>query len=365
MAFVDQLVSGTNAGIASCVLEIDERNSGGSLLNFSSSTVTFGASAQRSLSRTLNQATTAFVNAGYRITFTTGAAVDMTVRFSKGYLAQAANGQTWTMAFVDQLVSGTNAGIASCVLEIDERNSGGSLLNFSSSTVTFGASAQRSLSRTLNQATTAFVNAGYRITFTTGAAVDMTVRFSKGYLAQVASFTAFTDSLSNSANAKFVAFAGGDLAVGTAAGLDVWLQSAPGLRETAKARRTANVYDQTWGQFSGVTTDATPTVFASVPIPEGKGFRFRATVAAVQYGGTATEKATYDVTGLVSRDLGGNVSVVTTTTTVSEVTASMDAIAQANTTAQTLELTATGKAATRIEWLAGLELYDAGLQAAA
>jgi hypothetical protein len=179
----------------------------------------------------------------------------------------------------------------------------------------------------------------------------------------VASYVA--DGLSNNDNHKAVAFSGGDLVIGTAAGVDSILASAPGLRETAKGRKPVPVYDPTWGTFLGVTTDATPTVFASIPIPEGKGYRFRCTIAAEMYGGTATEKAVYDITGIVTRDIGGNVVVVSTTTTVSEVTAAMDCVAQANTTAQTLEIKGTGKAATRIAWFDGQELYDIGLQQAA
>lgn len=177
----------------------------------------------------------------------------------------------------------------------------------------------------------------------------------------------YFDALSGSANAKAAAFAGGKLAVVTAAGVDVWIPSADGLRAINDAVGSSKrpFYDPTWGQYFGVTTDATPTVFAAIPIPEGKAFRFRATVAAIQWGGTATEKAVYDITGVVSRDIGGNVVVVSTTTTISEVTSSMDCIAQANTTAQTLEIKGTGKASTRIAWFDGQELYDVGLQAAA
>ncbi len=310
------------------------------------------------------------VGPGYidlRINGTANASSYFLIQLNRYQDAVAANGQNWTVAAQVALVAGSWANVTSPAICVDECNSGGSALATTTTALSGIGSTltQKTVSRTFNQASAAYAQAYINGSFNNGAAVDFTLRIYQPYLAQVASFSAFTDGLSNSANAKAVAFAGGDLAVGTAAGLDVWLQSAPGLRETAKARRAANVYDPTWGQFSGLTTDATPTVFASVTIPEGKAFRFRATVAAVQYGGTATEKATYDVTGLVSRDLGGNVSVVTTTTTVSEATASMDCIAQANTTAQTLELKATGKAATRMQWLAGLEFYDAGLQNAA
>lgn len=169
----------------------------------------------------------------------------------------------------------------------------------------------------------------------------------------------------SSDNHKAVAFSGGDLVIASAAQVYGSLLATSGLREIAKKRASVPPYDPTWGIYNGVTTDATPTIVASTPILEGRAYRFRATVAAVQYGGTATEKAVYDVTGLVTRDIGGNVVVVSTTTTVSEVTSSMDCVAQANTTAQTLEIKATGKASTRLAWGVELEFYDIGLMGAA
>ena len=114
-----------------------------------------------------------------------------------------------------------------------------------------------------------------------------------------------------------------------------------------------------------MTTDATPTVIAAVPIPEGRAARFRARIAAVQYGGVATEKAVYVIDGLVTRDIGGNAVVVATTTTVSEVTSAMDCAASANTTAQTVEIKATGKAATRLQWVVAIDWDDSGLMGAA
>ena len=169
----------------------------------------------------------------------------------------------------------------------------------------------------------------------------------------------------SSDNHKAVSFSGGDLVIASAAQVYGSLLATSGLREIAKKRAAVPAYDPTWGMFNGVTTDATPTIIASTPILEGRAYRFRATVAAVQYGGTATEKAVYDVTGIVTRDIGGNVVVVSTTTTVSEVTSSMDCVAQANTTAQTLEIEATGKASTRLAWGVELEFYDIGLMGAA
>ena len=169
----------------------------------------------------------------------------------------------------------------------------------------------------------------------------------------------------SSDNHKVIAMSGGDLVIGSAAQVYGSLLATSGLREIAKRRPNITPHDPTFGIYRGVTTDATPTVVASTPILEGRAYRFRATVAAVMYGGTATEKAAYDVTGLATRDIGGNVVVTTTTTTLSEVTSTMDCIAQANTTAQTLEIKATGKASTRLAWCVELEFYDIGLMGAA
>ena len=169
----------------------------------------------------------------------------------------------------------------------------------------------------------------------------------------------------SSDNHKAVAFAGGDLVIGSAAQVYGSLAAADGLRVTARARKQAPVYDPSRGVWQGVTTDATPTVIAAVPIPEGRAARFQARVAAVQYGGVATERAVYVVSGVVTRDLGGNAAVTSVTTTMSEVTATLDCVAAANTTAQTLEIKATGKAATRLAWVAAIDWDDSGLMGAA
>lgn len=177
----------------------------------------------------------------------------------------------------------------------------------------------------------------------------------------------YAPGLSQSANAKAIAFAGGDLVAITANGVDAFIAAKPGLGETAKAsgapKRAA--YDPTFGIFSLMTTDATPTVAVSTPIPEGKAYRIRDTVSFVQVGGVATEKAAYVAEALVTRDLGGNVVVSATTTTINETTASMDYVIQADTTAQTCEGKPTGKASTRGMWVIEREVYDAGLQTAA
>ncbi|MDB5596299.1 MAG: hypothetical protein JWM36_3260 [Hyphomicrobiales bacterium] len=198
------------------------------------------------------------------------------------------------------------------------------------------------------------------------AGTNQTVTFADSYgmCLEVGAVATFSPGLSYNDNHKFIAASDGITTIGTAAGVDLFMP-AKGLREAVTKRLPMPVYDPTWGVYQGVTTDATPTVIAAVPVPEGKCFRFRATVAAAMYGGTATEKAAYDITGIVTRDLAGNAVVVSTTGTVNEVTSTMDAICQANTTAQTLEVKATGKAATRIAWGVEVEWYDIGLMGAA
>ena len=236
------------------------------------------------------------------------------------------------------------------------------------------------------------INGGFQIgvTFTTSSAAALTVTmasatgtatgndtlsgsgaaafyFGKPQLNLGATLATYMDGLSQSANAKAVAMAQGKVAVITAAGVDVWIPAAPGQRETAEGVGASKraVYDPTFSISTFRTSDATPSVGVSSICPEGKAYRVRDTVSFVQTGGAATEKAAYVVEALVTRDLGGNVVVVSTTTTISETTASLDYVIAANTTAQTYEGVATGKAATPGMWTVEREVYDAGLMMAA
>ncbi|WP_439572641.1 LamG domain-containing protein [Phreatobacter sp.] len=104
---------------------------------------------------------------------------------------------------------------------------------------------------------------------------------------------------------------------------------------------------------SGRTTDATPTNLAPhVYVGERETMTFSARVNARQVGATATEYASYLVTGSAKRDAGGNVTVTNVTTTTQEVTAGMDAAAVAVTASQTIAIQVTGKAATTLVWTA-------------
>jgi hypothetical protein len=102
--------------------------------------------------------------------------------------ATAASGQTWTNSGYFKLQAGSTTGISAFRLYFQENNSGGGYLTEQNITVTTPTSAalstQRvSASRTLNQATTAFVMPGFNFTLT-GAAIDITLRIGLPQLEQ-------------------------------------------------------------------------------------------------------------------------------------------------------------------------------------
>jgi trimeric autotransporter adhesin len=175
----------------------------------------------------------------------------------------------------------------------------------------------------------------------------------------------YTYALSNSDNHTIVSANDGNLAIRTAAGLDLWTPAIP-LRERATARRGIVPHDPTRGEHRRETTDATPTDICSIPLREGKTYSFTAEVTAMQWGGTGTSRARYRVEGKVWRDVGGNVTPASTTITISETTGTMDCVAAVNTTAQTLHIRATGIAATRLAWVVNITQWsDTGLAVAA
>jgi hypothetical protein len=89
----------------------------------------------------------------------------------------ASSGQTWTGSFYYRLVGGSTANIATDQLVIGERNGGGSLLTTSATSLSPTSSLQRvTVTRTLNQATTAAVQIYWLVIGTNTAAVDITLR---------------------------------------------------------------------------------------------------------------------------------------------------------------------------------------------
>jgi hypothetical protein len=92
----------------------------------------------------------------------------------------ALNGQTWTNSGYFKLQAGTLTGVTSVRLYFQENNSGGTYLTEQNIAITNPTSAalstqRASATRTLNQATTAFLQTGFNLLLT-GAAIDITLR---------------------------------------------------------------------------------------------------------------------------------------------------------------------------------------------
>jgi len=92
----------------------------------------------------------------------------------------ALSGQTWASSFFLRIVGGSTANISDIANSIQERDAGGALLASTNTTVTPTGAAlntQRfSTTRTLNNASTAFVGQRISLTPVSGAAIDITLR---------------------------------------------------------------------------------------------------------------------------------------------------------------------------------------------
>ena len=109
--------------------------------------------------------------------------------------------------------------------------------------------------------------------------------------------------------------------------------------------------------FSGVTTDATPTVIGSIPVAEGENYLLNVRIRCNKYQKEATNRATYIIKQSVRRNIGYNVvAEADPYKLLDESVAGMDAVVESNTTSQTANLKVTGSSATRIVWNATVEV---------
>lgn len=146
----------------------------------------------------------------------------------------------------------------------------------------------------------------------------------------------------------------GILATRDSGSADIVLPAIP-LREAAAAGIGHNggpaLYDRRTARATGVTTNATPTVIARLPMDKGECGQWVISTTAREYDGGA-ELAAYEDVLLARRPGEGNLAISGSVTqrVVQEVTSSMAVSVAANTTTQCIEVTATGVAAKNIEW---------------
>jgi hypothetical protein len=112
------------------------------------------------------------------------------VRFESNTQVVAANGQTWTNSFYVRRVSGSNTNITSFENRIFYRDSGGTVLLESSSSIagllenTSISGSRTTFAYTSSAATTAFVNSAVYLVTTIGSAIDITLRIGLPQLEQ-------------------------------------------------------------------------------------------------------------------------------------------------------------------------------------
>ena len=111
-------------------------------------------------------------------------------------------------------------------------------------------------------------------------------------------------------------------------------------------------------EFTGTTTDATPTVIGSIPLDELVTMGVVVHVLTTEYN-VSGERGYYIRQALFYRDVSDDVTLQGSVQTIGndiEVTAGQDVTLTANTTDQTIDITVTGVAASNIKWLARVEL---------
>jgi len=107
--------------------------------------------------------------------------------------------------------------------------------------------------------------------------------------------------------------------------------------------------------FDSVTPDATPKDIGKIPVAQGELMKVAVDVIAREHLTTPTERSSYSREVVAYRNIGGNVTfegAVAVLGTDIEVTATMDVTLAVDTTAQTIDIVATGVAGKNIAWYA-------------
>ena len=99
------------------------------------------------------------------------------VRFEANNVIAAASGQTWTAATYMRIAAGSSANLTGQEHVVVGYNAGGTSVEQTNTPPALTSTMTRFItSRTLNNATTAFVSSYYALTFSSGAVIDMTLR---------------------------------------------------------------------------------------------------------------------------------------------------------------------------------------------
>ena len=135
----------------------------------------------------------AYIDVKISGTNTSGSAVNIGFGFESGLQIAALSGQTWTSSAYVALVGGSFSGAASLAVSVVERNSGGIFLNQSVVSILSATSTltRFAVTRTLSEATTAFVNPAIVGSVNNGSTVDFTLRIAAPQLEQGAFPTSY------------------------------------------------------------------------------------------------------------------------------------------------------------------------------
>jgi hypothetical protein len=107
----------------------------------------------------------------------TTSTTDLRVGFEPSTQITAATGQSWTASVYTAGVAGSLSNISAIENTIVERNSAGAFLGESGQAInTTNALVRSSISRTFNEVTAARVNSQIKISFSSGVAIDITLR---------------------------------------------------------------------------------------------------------------------------------------------------------------------------------------------